>query len=82
MKYVWIEFYVPQKWQITFPLHKQAFLQNVQCFFLVAFYYIQIYSVMCRKESWRESRRAGDCIKASRDLSLSVCVCVCGLKFF
>jgi hypothetical protein len=38
---------------------KQAFLENVQCFSLISLYYIQIYSVMCHKESWRESIRDG-----------------------
>jgi len=36
---------------LLFRSIKQAFLENVQCFSLVALYYIQIYSVMCHKES-------------------------------
>jgi hypothetical protein len=48
--------------RVHFCSIKHAFLQNVQCFSLVALYYIQVYSVMCHKESWSESRRAGDYI--------------------
>ena len=48
--------------KLHFRSIEQVFLENDQCFSLVALYYIQIYSVMCHKESWSESRRAGEYI--------------------